>query len=101
MRFQVHPVQRKSIRSVDVEARVFEYRHVRSSSGKSALRPVVITRVELFGESWPIELTLASRDEMGFRMLLGREAIRRRFLVNPGSSYYGGKPAKKKKQIPS
>ena len=96
IRFQIHPVQRKSIRCVEVESRVHEYRHVRSSSGKASLRPVVITRVELFGRSWPIELTLAGRDEMGFRMLLGREAIRGRFLTDPGSSYYAGKPARKK-----
>jgi hypothetical protein len=41
-----------------------------------------------------VELTLANRDEMGFRMLLGREAFRRRFLVDAGRSYYGGKPKK-------
>ena len=44
-----------------------------------------------------MELTLASRDNMGFRMLLGREAIRRRFFVDAGKSYYGGKPKRKKK----
>lgn len=97
VRFQVHPVQRKSIKSVEVEAKVLEYRSVRSSSGKASLRPVIVTTVELFGTNWPIELTLASRDEMGFRMLLGREAIRRRFLVDPGKSYYAGRPKRKVK----
>jgi hypothetical protein len=99
VRFQVHPVQRKSIKSVEVEAKVLEYRSIRSSSGKASLRPVIVTDVELFGTTWPIELTLASRDEMGFRMLLGREAIRKRFLVDPGKSYYAGKPKRKKKKV--
>jgi hypothetical protein len=45
-------------------------------------------------------LTLASRDEMGFRMLLGREAFRGRFLVDAGNSYYGGTPTRKKKKKP-
>ena len=40
------------------------------------MRPVIITNVDLLGITWPVELTLASRDEMGFRMLLGREAFR-------------------------
>jgi hypothetical protein len=97
VRFQVHPVQRSSIRSVEIEAQVVEHRSVRSSSGKAAIRPVILTRVRLMGITWPVELTLASRDEMGFRMLLGREAFRRRFLVDAGKSYCGGKPKRKKK----
>ena len=96
VRFQVHPVQRRADRSVDVEAEVLEFRSVRSSSGKASMRPVIVTHVSMMGITWPVELTLASRDEMGFRMLLGREAFRRRFLVDAGRSYCGGKPKKEK-----
>ena len=95
--FQVHPVQRKCDKTVEVEAMVLEFRSVRSSSGIALMRPVIVTNVTLLGITWPVELTLASRDEMGFRMLLGREAFRRRFLVDAGKSYYGGKPKRKKK----
>jgi len=98
VRFQVHPFQRKSEPTIDVEARVLEYRSVRSSNGVSALRPVIITSISLLGITWPVELTLASRDEMGFRMLLGRQAFRHRFLVDAGTSYYGGRPRRKKKR---
>jgi hypothetical protein len=98
VRFQVHPVQRKTVKTVTVECAVLEYRNVRSSNGKTSRRPVVVTTVELLGRQWPVELTLASRDEMGFRMLLGREAIRKRFLVDAGRSYCGGKPLRKKKK---
>ena len=97
VRFSIHPVQRKSDKTVEAEAQVLEYRSVRSSSGKASMRPVIVTNICLLGLSWPIELTLANRDSMGFRMLLGREAFRRRFLVDAGNSYYGGKPARKKK----
>lgn len=97
VRFKVHPVQRKTEITRQVEAPVLEYRSVRSSSGKAALRPVIVTRISLMGVSWPVELTLASRDEMGFRMLLGREAFRGQFLVDAGKSYYGGKPKRSKK----
>jgi hypothetical protein len=48
---------------------------------------VVETLARLGPVDWPIELTLADRDVMGFRMLLGREAIRRRFLIDPGRSF--------------
>lgn len=96
VRFKVHPVQRKKIKTIEIEAEVLEYRTVRSSNGKATERPVILTHVELLGTVWPVELTLASRDNMGFRMLLGREAFRRRFLVDAGNSYYGGKPKRSK-----
>ena len=98
VRFKVHPWQRNSKEVIETEALVLEYRSVRSSSGKATFRPVIVTPVEILGQMWPIELTLANRDEMGFRMLLGREAIRGRLVVDAGSSYYGGKPRTKQKR---
>jgi hypothetical protein len=100
VRFRVHPIQRNKDFGVKAEAEVLEYRHVKSSSGQKTRRPVIVTEIEVLGERWPIELTLADRDEMGFRMLLGREAIRGRFLVDTGKSYYGGKPLAKRKKKP-
>ena len=96
VRFKVHPLQRKRDVTVEIEARIIEYRSVRTSSGKAAMRPVISTQLTLLGMTWPVELTLASRDNMGFRMLLGREAFRRRFLVDAGNSYFGGKPKRNK-----
>jgi hypothetical protein len=64
---------------------------VKDSGGKTEVRPVVETAVELLGHRWKIEVTLTRRDTMGFRMLLGRQAIRGRFVVDPGGSFYGGK----------
>lgn len=91
VRFDVLPAQRHDEIVIPTEAKVLEYRSVRSSSGVADLRPVIITEIELLQQRWPIELTLADRDAMGFRMLLGREAFRGRFLVDAGLSYYGGK----------
>jgi len=99
VRFKVHPVQRSRAEVVEVEAKVLEFRSVKSSSGVAKTRPVIATDVELLGTVWPVELTLASRDNMGFRMLLGREAFRRRFLVDGGKSYYGGRPKRQRKKI--
>lgn len=91
VQFSVHPVQRSERNLVDVKAKVLDYRTVRSSSGKASRRPVIVTQIELMGFTWPVELTLANRDQMGFRMLLGRQAFRKRFLVDAGNSYYSGK----------
>jgi len=87
VRFDVHPLQRKTRPSITVEAPVVDVRRVTSSSGRSQVRPVIVTHVELGGVSWPIEITLTRRDEMGFRMLLGRQAIRNRYVVDAGRSY--------------
>lgn len=87
VRFVVHPVQRETTTTIHCIAELHEHRHVKSSSGHREYRPIVRTSLELGGERWPIDLTLTTRDAMGFRMLLGREAIRERFLVDPGGSY--------------
>lgn len=97
VRFTIHPIQRNTRRTIIAEAPLLDERLVRSSNGKQDLRAIIETEVEILGERWPIELSLTRRDVMGFRMLLGRQAIRRRYLVDPGISYVGGRPKKKKK----
>jgi len=97
VKFSIHPLQHSRVGSIDVETPVLERRSVRSSNGKVSLRPVIATTIHLLNLSWTIEITLANRDEMGFRMLLGREAFRNRFLVDVGGSFYGKKLAKKNK----
>lgn len=90
LRFKIHPQQRNTQDTITAEAELLEERHVRSSTGHTQLRPVISTIVDLNGLSWPIELTLTSRDQMGFRMLLGRQAVRQRFLVDSGRSFLWG-----------
>jgi len=85
--FGLHPIQRSAAGAVRVSRPVTEFRKVRSSNGRVENRPVIITPVRLGEALWPVELTLTSRDAMGFRMLLGRAALRGRFLVDPGRSY--------------
>lgn len=72
---------------VKVKAPLLDKRMVKSSMGQATLRPVVLTTVELGGQIWPIEITLINRDPMGFRMLIGRQALRGRFLVHPARSF--------------
>ncbi len=85
--FEVHPAQRKSRPSYEAEAQVIGFRRVRSSSGHSERRPVIRTPMKIGAYEFDIDVTLTSRDTMGFRLLLGRSALRKRFAVDPGSSY--------------
>jgi len=94
VRFEIHPWQRSTADAVVAEAAVASTRDVRSSSGEIGHRPVVRVPMTIAGTTVAAEITLTRRDEMGFRMLVGREAIRGRFLVDPGVSYLGGRPPK-------
>jgi hypothetical protein len=92
VRFVLHPVQRSMRPTVTCVADLVEMREVRNSGGKSERRPVIVTTVRVGDRTWPIEITLSRRDSMGFRMLLGRQAVRGHFVVDPGRSYLTGRP---------
>ena len=91
VRFTLHPMQRKAQPSITCETALLEFRTVRNPGGREENRPVVATPIQIGDKAFPIELTLDRRDAMGFRMLLGRQAIRGRFVVDPGRSYVLGK----------
>lgn len=97
VRFVLHPLQRRSGNAVAAEVPLLGERQIRSSNGQVSRRPVIRTAIEIKGERREVELTLVPRDEMGFRMLLGRQAIRDAFLVDPGRSYLGGRPVRRGK----
>ena len=90
VRFNLHPLQDDESIVIAAVARLVEHREVRSSNGEVDVRPVIRTPAVVRGQRFDIELSLTSRDEMGFRMLLGRSAMRRRFIVDPGKSFVGG-----------
>lgn len=85
--FTLHPLQRQRLPQVRCVAPIHDERIVTSSSGHQDRRFVILVEVTLGETHWPIELTLADRDQMGFRMLLGREALRGRFVVDPARSW--------------
>jgi hypothetical protein len=87
VRFAVHPIQRSEHPVFVAESALVEHRPVRSSSGHTEHRLVIATTLAIGTTAWPIELTLTRRDAMGFRMLIGRQATRRRALIDPGRSY--------------
>ena len=79
-------------------ARVIDCRTIKDSGGHTESRVVIETTLKMAGERWPIELTLTDRENMGFRMLLGRTAMSGRFYVDPEASYLLG-AHKRSKQL--
>ncbi|WP_353113526.1 ATP-dependent zinc protease [Microbacterium sp.] len=94
VRFRVRPWQESTADTVVAEYPVHDRRAVRSSSGHAATRIVVKLRIRLVERVITVEVTLSNRDEMGFRMLIGREALRRGFVVDPARSFLGGRAPK-------
>jgi hypothetical protein len=94
VRFRVRPWQESAEDETLVELPVHDRRRVRSSSGHVEERLVVRMRVALIGREVLAEVTLTNRDAMGFRMLIGREALRRGFAVDAGRSFLGGRAPK-------
>lgn len=92
VRFSIHPWQRSAEDAVTVECPVHDRRTIRSSSGQAEERIVVLMDLGLVGRTVTAEVTLSRRDEMGFRMLVGREVLRQGFVVDSGRSYLGGRP---------
>ena len=104
LRFELHPIQRSEAMKVTCEAHAIDERTVRNSGGGVERRYIITTLLKLGDATWPIELALANRDQMGFRMLLGRTALQGRALIEPGRSYLlGARPAKPRprRKLPS
>jgi hypothetical protein len=94
VRFSIHPWQRNADDAVSAELPVHDVRHVRSSSGHVQERYVVLVAVRIGLRKITTEVTLTRRDAMGFRLLIGREALRQGYVVDAGRSYLGGRPKK-------
>lgn len=71
-------------------------RSVRSSNGESEMRHLVALRLRIGGEEWVIDVTLTNRERMEMPMLIGREALAGRVLVDAAKSWLGGAPARPK-----
>lgn len=94
VRFDVHPRQRKSKPVVSAEAAVVNERIVKNPGGRAETRPVIRTTLIIAGIEVEALVNLTTRDEMTFRMLLGRRTVREKFIIDPGRSYLGVRPSR-------
>lgn len=93
VKFDINPIQNNIKTVIHCEAPLIDKRIVKSSSGFREQRYVIQTQLKIGNDSWTIEMTLTNRDSMGFRMLLGREAMSGRVLVDPEEKYLLGEPS--------
>lgn len=89
--FDIHPDIHNVDEIVRVDAALEGEKVVKSSSADKEKRVVIKTSIELGGQAWPIQLTLTNRAKMNYLMLLGREAMKDRIIVDPSEDYLLGK----------
>lgn len=82
VKFKVHPVQANNVIVVECTAKVFDERLIMSSNGHKEMRYIINTQLQLGNHKWNIEISLSQRDPLTFRMLLGREALNHRVLID-------------------
>ena len=96
--FDVHPLQRNDSVIKTCYAEAVDYRWVTNSGGGREKRFVIVTDLMINGGTWPIEVTLTDRDQMGFRMLIGRTAMQGRLTVDPDLSFCLGVPERARRK---
>lgn len=88
--FEVHPLQNNRKISLKCESKVIDRRNIKSSSGAIERRYVIRELLELNDTKWEIEITLSNRDTMGYRMLIGRQAMNDRLVIDPSMNFCMG-----------
>lgn len=95
VRFGLHPLQKRIDIALSCTAEMIDERAVSDSGGHREHRPIIATRLRLGDREWPIEISLTNREDMLFRMLLGRTALRGRVIIDPQMSYLCGRKLKR------
>ncbi|GAB1259151.1 ATP-dependent zinc protease family protein [Aurantivibrio plasticivorans] len=90
VRFDIHPNIHNVDAIIQCEAALHDVRTIKSSNGVSEERYVIQTPIKLGEDQWPIEITLTDRSDMSNLMLLGREGMKGRILVDPSRTFLLG-----------
>lgn len=93
--FDIHPIQHNTSHVITCVADIIDQRLVTDSGGHEEQRYVIQTPIKVGDQTWPIEITLTARETMLFRMLLGRSALRKHFMINPARSFLTTRTRKK------
>ena len=96
VRFDIHPLQSDDKTLVSCIAPLIDERHIMSSSGHIEHRYVIRTTLVICEQQWEMEVTLSNRDPLRYRLLLGREALNSRVLIDPSLSCHQKKIKYKK-----
>ncbi|MDC7125523.1 MAG: RimK/LysX family protein [Spirochaetales bacterium] len=94
VKFKIYPWQNNKENGKEVTTEVITFRKIRSSSGCLEKRPVIKTTISVADKTFETELTLTNRQLMGFRMLIGRRTLDKKFVITTAKSCLGKKAPK-------
>ena len=81
--FQILDPSHPMFTGQEYRTRRFKRKVIKNSFGESEERYIVETTIILFGEEYPIKLSLSERGNMKYPILVGRRLLNRRFMVDP------------------
>jgi ribosomal protein S6--L-glutamate ligase len=87
VKFDIHPIQDNDTVIYTCISPIVDYRWITSSTGHRQQRFIIETQLKIGDYNSLVQLSLANRDEMGFRMLIGRAALKKEVLVDPAHSF--------------
>ncbi|MGI1677868.1 MAG: ATP-dependent zinc protease [Cellvibrionaceae bacterium] len=90
VKFDMHPDVYNVDEVITCKSKLHDIRVIKSSNGVAEERYVIKTTFQLSDQSWPIEITLTNRADMRNLMLLGREGMKNRILVDPSKTFLLG-----------
>lgn len=85
--FRLKTITNGSVKYKFFKCELKEWRIVKNSGGDEEYRPVINTYVKIGAKKMKIEVTLTQRSRMSYDMLIGRTALRKKFLIDSGKSY--------------
>jgi len=89
--FDIHPDVHNVDQVIRCKAPLHDVRKIKSSNGVAEERFVIKTALKLADQAWPIEITLTNRADMRNLMLLGRQGMGKRLLVDPSKTFLLGR----------
>lgn len=96
VRFGIHPMQKSDKNGIICTADIVDQRRILDSGGHPELRYIIRTSILVGDQKWPIDLSLTNREQMRFRLLIGRSALSEWLIIDPQRSFTLGRPLKKK-----
>ncbi len=91
VQFYLHPVQGKRRPAIFCSVPIHDRRYIKSSNGAGQRRIIILTVLKLGAREAEVELSLTNRDDMGFRLLVGRDALKKNVIVHPSRSFLLGR----------